>query len=147
MVIISRIADKVGALGTVVSGMGCAMCFPALASLGSAMGLGFLAHWEPVFVTTLLPLFAGIALIANAVYWRQHRRWHRLALGVLGPLVVLAGLYTLGRFGESRYIFYGGLSLMLVTAVWDLIAPPRRLCTAVGGKAVGSPQRIAGGGK
>lgn len=39
---IARIADKAGALGTLVSAMGCAMCFPALASLGAAIGLGFL---------------------------------------------------------------------------------------------------------
>lgn len=34
MTFISRIADKVGALGSLVSGMGCAVCFPALASVG-----------------------------------------------------------------------------------------------------------------
>src|ERR1700693_5823293 len=42
----TRIADKAGALGAIVSAMGCAACFPAIASLGAAIGLGFLSHYE-----------------------------------------------------------------------------------------------------
>ena len=33
--IITRVADKAGALGSIVSAMGCGACFPALASLGA----------------------------------------------------------------------------------------------------------------
>jgi len=43
---ITRIGDKATALGAVMSAMGCAMCFPAIASLGAALGLGFLSRWE-----------------------------------------------------------------------------------------------------
>ncbi|WP_338152404.1 MerC family mercury resistance protein, partial [Shigella boydii] len=39
MGLMTRIADKTGALGSVVSAMGCAACFPALASFGAAIGL------------------------------------------------------------------------------------------------------------
>lgn len=65
--LLSRIGDKVGSLGALVSAMGCAMCFPAIASLGAALGLGFLSQWEGLFVNTLLPLFAWVALILNAL--------------------------------------------------------------------------------
>ena len=41
----SRVAGKAGALGSVISAMGCAVCFPALATLGGAIGLGFLAQY------------------------------------------------------------------------------------------------------
>ncbi|OIQ88999.1 mercuric resistance protein MerC [mine drainage metagenome] len=44
MTLITRVADKAGAAGAIVSAMGCALCFPALASLGAAIGLGFLTH-------------------------------------------------------------------------------------------------------
>ena len=40
MGLITRIADKAGVLGSIASAMGCAACFPALASL-AAIGLGF----------------------------------------------------------------------------------------------------------
>lgn len=41
MSVMTRVADKAGALGSIVSAMGCGACFPALASLGAALGLGF----------------------------------------------------------------------------------------------------------
>ncbi len=63
----TQIADKAGMLGSVVSAMGCASCFPALASLGAAIGLGFLAQSEALFITTPIPLFAVLALLANAL--------------------------------------------------------------------------------
>ncbi|GLZ89353.1 hypothetical protein Pres01_54040 [Metapseudomonas resinovorans] len=50
---VTRIADKTGSLGVLVSAMGCALCFPALASLGAAIGLGFLSQWDGLFITTL----------------------------------------------------------------------------------------------
>ena len=67
MNLLSRLGDKTGALGTLVSAMGCAACFPAIASLGAAVGLGFLSHWEGLFINTLLPLFAAVALVANVL--------------------------------------------------------------------------------
>ena len=63
MSVMTRVADKAGALGSIVSAMGCGACFPALASLGAALGLGFLSQFEALFVTVLLPLFAGLAAL------------------------------------------------------------------------------------
>src|SRR3546814_5428171 len=71
--LLTRIGESTGALGALVSAMGCAMCFPAIASLGAAIGLGFLSHWEGLFVNTLLPAFAWLALVINALGWLSHR--------------------------------------------------------------------------
>ena len=76
MGLISRVADKTGALGSIVSAMGCGACFPALASFGAAIGLGFLQDYEGLFISRLMPLFAGLALLANALGWLKHRQWH-----------------------------------------------------------------------
>lgn len=128
MIFFSRIGDKLGALGSLVSGMGCAMCFPALAGVGAAVGLGFLAAWERLFITTLIPLFAVIALLANAVNWYNHRQWLRGLMGVAGPVLVLAGvapfIFGLGQLvAYSNVVFYPGLALMLAVAIWDLVRP------------------------
>ncbi len=77
MSFLTRAADKAGLLGSIVSAMGCASCFPAFASLGAAIGLGFLSPYEGLFVRILLPVFAGIALFANAIGWLDHRQWRR----------------------------------------------------------------------
>ena len=124
---LTRIADKTGVIGSIVSTMGCAMCFPALASIGAAIGLGFLSQWESSFVHVLLPLFALIALLANALGWFSHRQWKRSALGMIGPILVLIGRYTF-----TSGVLYVGLALMLAVAIWDLLSPAHRRCSPEG---------------
>jgi len=123
------IADKVGVVGTVISTMSCAMCFPAVASLGAAIGLGFLAQWEPLFLK-ILPVFAVIVLVVNALGWFKHRQWWRSAVGMVGPILVLIGrfAFTGGALshGMSRGVLYTGLIVMTVFAIWDMVAPSHR---------------------
>ena len=125
---LARLGDKSGALGAIGSTMGCAMCFPAMASIGAAIGLGFLSQWEGLFLNTLLPLFAWIALGANALGWVSHRQWHRSLTGMVGPVIVLLSLYPWFQYGWSTWTLYGGLALMLGVAVWDLVSPAHRRC-------------------
>ena len=128
-------ADKAGALGTLVSAAACPACFPALASLGAALGLGALAGYEALFVTRLLPLFALAALLANALGWFSHRRWQRSALGMAGPAVVLAAIALL-FLGQSlaQPLLYAGLALMVTTSLWDLLSRSRsrQICGPAG---------------
>ncbi|HBK57005.1 MAG TPA: mercury transporter MerC [Xanthomonadales bacterium] len=123
-----RITDRAGALGALVSAMGCAMCFPAIASLGAAIGLGFLSRWEGLFINTLLPGFAWLVLIINALGWFSHRQWQRSVLGMLGPTLVLLSLYPWFKYGWSSYATYAGIGLMLTVSVWDLLSPASRRC-------------------
>lgn len=129
MGLISRIADKAGVLGSIASAMGCASCFPALASLGAAIGLGFLARWEGLFITTLIPLFAALALLANGLGWLSHRQWHRTALGVVGPLLVLSAAVLMRFYGlPTAPLLYAGLVSMVGMSIWDFLAPATRRC-------------------
>lgn len=129
------VADKVGVIGSLVSTMSCAMCFPAAASLGAAIGLGFLAQWEPLFLE-ILPVFAVIVLVANGLGWFSHRQWHRTVLGLVGPILVLIGRYafTSGVLGHetARGVLYTGLVVMVVFAVWDMVSPANRRCAPEG---------------
>jgi len=140
----TRVADKSAALGAIVSAMGCAMCFPALASIGAALGLGLLAQWEGLFVNTLLPLFAWIALLANALGWLSHRQWRRSLIGMTGPAVVLLSLYPWFQYGWSTWTLYAGLALMLAVAVWDLRSPAHRRCAPDGCATAAMPSRRTG---
>jgi mercuric ion transport protein len=129
---IARIADKAGVFGSIISTMGCAVCFPALASLGAAIGLGFLAQWESLLVHVLIPLFAMVALLANVLGWISHRQWRRSLLGSIGPLLALGGWYFFisGILAKdaARGILYAGLAVMLAVSVWDLVLPATRRC-------------------
>lgn len=126
--IIARIGDKAGSLGALTAAMGCAMCFPAIASLGAALGMGFLSQWEWVFIETILPIFAGVALLANALGWFSHRQWHRSLFGMLGPILVLLSLYPFFPYAWSAYVTYSGLAIMVIVSIWDLISPANRRC-------------------
>jgi len=127
---LSRLIDKTGVFGAIVAAMGCASCFPALGSLAAAAGLGFLAQFEGLFINTLLPVFAWLALIANGVAFLSHRHWLRLIAGLVGPGMVLLTLYPLWTYDWSTYLFYAGLVIMLVVAIWDIVAPPIKRCAS-----------------
>lgn len=124
---VRRVADTTGVLGSLVTAMGCTACFPALASLGAAIGLGFLSRYEGLFVRVLLPLFAALALLANGWSALEHRHWPRSALALLGPLLVLAAVFIMRASGHrTGWLLYPGLALMIAVAIWDLIAPGSR---------------------
>ena len=123
MPLLDSIGNKAGSLGSIVSAMGCGACFPALASFGSAIGLGFLSQYEGLFITVLLPLFAGLALLANALGWFRHRQWHRSVLGMIGPTIVLIASFTM-----AEKLLYVGLAIMVGVSIWDFVSPANRRC-------------------
>src|SRR4051812_24292537 len=115
----TRTSDKAGVLGAIVSAMGCASCFPAIASLGSAIGLGFLNQYEGLFIRVLLPAFAALALVANVIAWRRHRQLLRGVLGIVGPVLALAAVFLMRAYGwSSGVVLYPGLALMVAVSVW-----------------------------
>lgn len=129
---ISRLFDKAGAFGTIIAAMGCTSCFPALGSLGAALGMGFLAQYEGVFINTLLPVFAAIALGANLIAFFSHKVWYRVLFGIAGPTMVLLTMYPLWAYNWSTYLLYTGLVLILVVALWDIFSPPKKVCASKG---------------
>ncbi|MDQ7049493.1 MAG: organomercurial transporter MerC [Enterobacterales bacterium] len=128
MNIITRLGDKTGSVGALVAAMGCGMCFPAIASLGGALGLGFLEQWEWTLIDTLLPLFAWIALVLNGLSWINHRQWHRSLMGMIGPILLLLSLYPFFQYGWSAKVTYTALALMIAVSIWDIISPAHRKC-------------------
>ena len=123
MALLDSIGNNGGGLGSIVSAMGCGACFPALASFGSAIGLGFLSQYEGLFITVLLPLFAGLALLANALGWLRHRQWQRSVLGMVGPAIVLVATFTM-----AEKLLYVGLAAMVGVSIWDFVSPANRRC-------------------
>lgn len=128
--LLARLGDKGGAIGAVVAAMSCSMCFPAIASLGAAIGLGFLDQYEDAAFATLFPLFAGIAILAQIAGWFAHRQWRRTLIGLLGPVLLLLSLYVwFEDYAWSTYVTYGALALMVAVSLWDIFSPASRCCT------------------
>ncbi|WP_420270864.1 organomercurial transporter MerC, partial [Pseudoalteromonas atlantica] len=117
---INKILDKVSSGGVWLAALSCTGCFPALGSLASALGLGFLSHFEGIAVNTLLPIFATLALLVNLYNWYKNQNHARGILGVIGPIAVLLTLYPLWQYEWSTYLFYVGICLMIVMSVLDI---------------------------
>ena len=118
----TRIAGSTGTIGSIIAAMSCTACFPALASLASALGLGFLGQFEGISIHYILPLFALIGLAANVIGGRR-RGWARMVLGIIGPLLVLAAALLMATYGmATEWLLYPGLVLMIGIAIWDLKA-------------------------
>lgn len=128
MTFFARFADKAGVLGSIVSVMGCASCYPAVASLGVVVGLGFMSRYEHFLVSTLLPFFAALALVANVWGWSGHRQWHRTLPGMAGPAIVLADTLLFRGHRWTAGLLYVGLGMMTAVSVWDILAPAHRRC-------------------
>ena len=126
------IFDKVGSiggsLGAVISAMGCAMCFPAIASLGGALGLGFLGQWEWTLIETALPAFAVLVLLINILGYFSHKQWQRSLLGMVGPTLLLLSFYPWFQYGWSAYVTYSSLLLMVIVSIGDLVYPASKRC-------------------
>ncbi|MGO4551238.1 organomercurial transporter MerC [Lysobacter sp. 2RAF19] len=122
--------DKASSGAALLSALSCAGCFPALGSLGLALGLGFLAPYEGLMFRKLLPAFAALALLANAVAWYRHRNAMRGALSVVGPIAVLLALLAVWQFDWSIYLFYAGLSAMVLVSLLDVFKPVKPQCRA-----------------
>ena len=118
----TRVAGSTGTIGAIIAAMSCTACFPALASLTSAAGLGFLSQFESISIHYILPLFAIIGLAANVIGGRRGG-WVRMVLGIIGPLLVLAAALLMATYGmATEWLLYPGLVLMIVIAIWDLKA-------------------------
>lgn len=141
MTILSGVMEKLSSMGTIVSAMGCAACFPALGSLAATLGLGFLASYEGIFINKLLPAFAVLALFANVVNWHQHKVHIRGVISIIGPVSVLATLYPLWKYSWSTYLLYSALALMLMVSFLDIFKPAKNT-TCAANKELGATQQI-----
>lgn len=118
----TSIAGSGSTMGAIIAAMSCPACFPALASLASALGLGFLGRFEGPAIRYILPLFALVGLAANVIGGRR-RGWARMVIGIVGPLLVLAAALLMATYGmPTEWLLYPGLVLMIAVAIWDLKA-------------------------
>lgn len=126
--LVTRLGDKSGSFGAVVAAMGCSFCFPAIASLGAAIGLGFLAQWEGLLLTRVLPAAAILTLLVNIFGYFYHRQWYRTVLGTTGPIAILLILnFWFATYWRTDAI-YAALGSMVAVSIWDIFWPANRHC-------------------
>ncbi len=121
--------EKIGSVGALLAAGACPVCFPMLAVVGSALGLGVLQPFEGkvFFVFQLLVL---LALAGNVISFFTHRNVLALTVGTAGPVLIFFALYI--HFHPA--VLYAGLFGLIAASTLNIIAKRRcRKCISTGG--------------
>ena len=116
-----RNLDKIGIGGSVFAAL-CCLGFPALLSILSAIGLGFIVN-DAILIPLLL-LFLAVTLLGLYLGTRHHHEPWALILGGLSTLaiaVVFLGLVP------SRVVAYVGMSGLVVASILNVWLRTRQL--------------------
>lgn len=112
--------EKFGFLGALIAAAACPICFPKLALVGSAIGLGVLAPFES-YVAIVVQILFIVALVGQVFAYRQHRNGWLLALAVFTTLLLFTGYYVV----PSSLLLQLSLVGLAISSVW-LVVEQRR---------------------
>src|SRR5713101_1271736 len=82
--------DKIGVVGSAFAAL-CCLGFPALLSILSAIGLGFLIN--DAVLLPLLAIFLLVTLVGLALGMREHHRASALILGIISAIGVFVFIF------------------------------------------------------
>jgi len=126
-----KMAEKFAPLGAVVAAAGCPVCFPALAGLGSALGLSLFARYEPQFLV-LVQIFVILSMYLAYVSYKRTKNKYSLALSLISGLAMFFTWYAI----YSPVVFYSGMFGLVLGAIWNFILE-RKLPSCKDGVCVG----------
>ena len=115
-----RITEKVGSIGAVIGALGCPICFPKIAIIGSAIGLGVLTPFEGYVAKGVQVLYL-LAFIGQLIAFRQHGNRWLLGLSVLTTVLLFSGYYLV----PSSLLLQVSLCGLVISSVW-LVVEQRR---------------------
>jgi hypothetical protein len=109
--------DKLGAVGAFLAAAAAPCCFPLLAAVGAALGLGALQSWRG-YMDYAIQVFVGLSVAGGVFGFRQHRQAGPLAAGLMSAALVLFAFHI--RYHVA--LIYAGLAGLAMAAVWNVIA-------------------------
>lgn len=105
--------DRFGTVGAVVAAAACPICFPKLALIGAAVGLGVFAPYEGYVAIGVQVLFA-LAFIGQMLAFRRHRNRWLLALSALATALLFVGYYV----APSSILLQISLAGLVAASIW-----------------------------
>lgn len=118
--------ERLGTFGAVLAATLCPICFPKLALVGAALGLGVLAPFEGWFAMAS-QIFLVVAWLGHILAYRRHRNKWVPALATTGVLLVLGSLW----FRYVEVLVYLGLFAVVAATIWSTFAVDRRACSSL----------------
>lgn len=115
---IKNILEKITSPLTLVAAAGCPICFPALAGLGSALGLSFLAPYEGLFLKGFQVLVI-ISLISIWFSYRKHRNKTPLYLAGVAGVLIFGSFYGVIPLFSMVYV---GMGLLVISSFLNMFS-------------------------
>jgi len=113
----SGVVEKIGTIGAVLAAAACPACFPMLAVLGTALGLGVFHSFEG-WVFTWFQILVVVAMLGNLFSFVRHRREYSLIIGLAGPVLIFFALHV----WFNQILLYIGLFGLVAASVLNYFA-------------------------
>jgi mercuric ion transport protein len=110
--------EKTGAIATVSTAMTCPACWPLIAGIGSALGLGILLPLESIMMNFVFPIVVVVAIVGSIVSFRFHRKLTPLLIGLASGGLILFGFYV----GWQLTLMYIGIFGLLISSALGHLA-------------------------
>jgi mercuric ion transport protein len=107
--------DKLAPLGVVGAAASCSACFPALAGIGSVLGLGVLASYEREALM-VMQIFIGLSMLFAYLSFRRTGYKPSFIISLLSGGMMFFSWYVL----YHPAIFYLGMLGLVGAAFWNL---------------------------
>jgi mercuric ion transport protein len=108
--------ERFGTVGAVVAAAACPICFPKIALVGAAVGLGTFFPFEGYIFVAVQGLFV-IAFIGQVLGYRRHRKRSLLAFSAFTTLLLFVGYYLV----PSSTLLQLSLAGLLIASVWQAV--------------------------
>jgi mercuric ion transport protein len=105
--------DKIGIAGTIFAAL-CCLGFPALISIISAVGLGFLIN--DATLVPLLGVFLLVTLIGLYLGIRHHCSWLAFALGAISAIVIFIAV----GWVSNKLLAIVGIAGLIVASILNV---------------------------
>ena len=111
-----RFLEKFGTVGAVIAAAACPICFPKIALIGAAVGLGVFAPYEGYIAIAVQVLFV-VAFVGQILTFSRHRNAWLLLLSGAATVLVFIAYYVLG----SSLVLEIALVCLVIASVWQMI--------------------------
>ena len=112
--------DKFGSVGAVIAALACPICFPKLALIGAALGLGVLAPYEQYIALVIQGLFV-LASFGQYVAYRKHGNKWVLSLSITATILMFLAYYVI----PSSILLQLSLGGLVAASVWQVVESRR----------------------
>ncbi len=111
-----NIIDKLGSIGTIIAAFGMSCCLPLFATVGSTIGISFLAQYESEMFYVMQ---VAVVLSVAGTFWayRYHRNIVPVILGVLSAGLITYSINT----SLNSVLIYGGIIGLIITVILNAV--------------------------